>query len=147
MAFVPCPKCGAKFDVTSFTPGKKLRCSKCKEIFAVPGTQEAVPQAAVKQEARTSVKKSSSSSRMTPRPADDSPAPAGEKKPTRTFPKPSSKTVRPSSPKIDAEAPPEESAPKGKAKFAIIGLIVLLAGAGAYFWSPGDEAAAGPETY
>lgn len=31
-----CEKCNSKFDVTSFKPGQKLRCSECKTVMVVP---------------------------------------------------------------------------------------------------------------
>jgi tetratricopeptide (TPR) repeat protein len=37
-----CPSCGAKFDVSRFTPGTSLRCSKCKNVFQVPASDAAV---------------------------------------------------------------------------------------------------------
>lgn len=36
-----CAQCGAKFDVSNFAAGKKIRCAKCKTIFEVPADEEA----------------------------------------------------------------------------------------------------------
>lgn len=46
MRIVPCPTCGAKFDVEKYAPGSKLKCGKCKGVFAVPPPEEAEPVAA-----------------------------------------------------------------------------------------------------
>ncbi|KAF0243373.1 MAG: hypothetical protein FD180_3413, partial [Planctomycetota bacterium] len=37
MKLYECEECGARFDVSSFTPGKQLKCGKCKSVFTVPG--------------------------------------------------------------------------------------------------------------
>ncbi len=34
-----CASCGAKFDVSTFPEGKKIRCARCKEIFVVPAAE------------------------------------------------------------------------------------------------------------
>ncbi|MEK7484994.1 MAG: protein kinase [Planctomycetota bacterium] len=31
-----CNRCGAKFNIAHFTPGKKIRCTRCKQILSVP---------------------------------------------------------------------------------------------------------------
>ncbi|MBI2924048.1 MAG: DUF1570 domain-containing protein [Planctomycetes bacterium] len=36
MKLYECVECGARFDVSQFTPGKQLKCGKCKAIFTVP---------------------------------------------------------------------------------------------------------------
>lgn len=36
MNIVKCQHCGAKFDVTKMTPGTKIKCGRCKEVFTVP---------------------------------------------------------------------------------------------------------------
>ncbi|MHC4473632.1 MAG: protein kinase domain-containing protein, partial [Planctomycetota bacterium] len=33
---VACPHCGARFDVSTFHPGSKIRCGACKKILRVP---------------------------------------------------------------------------------------------------------------
>jgi hypothetical protein len=36
MKIYECVECGAKFDISTFTPGKQLKCGKCKAVFVVP---------------------------------------------------------------------------------------------------------------
>lgn len=139
MPLIPCPKCGAKFDVTSFTPGKKLRCSKCKEVFAVPtAAAEPVPAAVSKDGTRTSIKKKSS--QVVAKPPAEEPA----KRP--------SKMLRPPKPAAEPEPEPAESdaPPQGKKKaiLAIVGIVVLVGGGAAFFAGPGgDDSSAMTETY
>ena len=34
---VACPSCKAKFDVSAFRPGSKIRCGSCFKILRIPG--------------------------------------------------------------------------------------------------------------
>ncbi len=141
MPLIPCPACGAKFDVTSFTPGKKLRCSKCKEVFAVPTAAANVPAAAVKQETRTSIKKKSS--QVVAKPAAEEPSEA---------PRRPSKMIKPTKPPAEPEPEPatDEAPPKGKKKaiLALVGIVVVVGGGAAMFGMPGgDDSSAMNETY
>lgn len=137
MALVPCPSCGAKFEVGSFAPGKKLRCSKCKEVFAVP-TADPVPAAVSKKETRTSFQKKSSS--VSPKAA--AAAPEAPKRPK------SSKSLKAAPPEPDPVAEPEASQPeKSKAKLALIGVVVAVLGGGIFMAMPSDEEPATAETY
>ncbi|GEM_PF-6853210 len=145
MAFVPCPSCGAKFDVGTFAPGKKLRCSKCKEVFAVPagglaGAADPVPAAVSKKETRTSFQKKSSS--VSPK-APPAPPPEAPKRPK------SSKSFKPAPPEPEFEPAAGEAAPqeKSKAKLALIGVVVVVLGGAVFLAMPSDDESTAPETY
>lgn len=138
MALVPCPSCGARFDVGSFAPGKKLRCAKCKEVFTVP-SEAPVPAAASKKETRTSFQKKASTSTV------KAAAPDPPKRPTRA---PTSKSLMATPPASEPEEEVEVPQEKSKAKLALIGVVVLAVGGGAFLALSSKEAQGViPETY
>ncbi|MDZ7814492.1 MAG: hypothetical protein U5N86_00375 [Planctomycetota bacterium] len=37
---MPCPHCGKQYNISTFKPGMKFRCTECNEVVTVPGADE-----------------------------------------------------------------------------------------------------------
>jgi predicted Zn finger-like uncharacterized protein len=126
-----CPKCNARLKVSDTVAGKRIRCPKCKEPFAVPAQEEEEEVAPARAVTKPAEKKSSK-----PRVDDVEDA---EEKPVKRKPAPKEendedekprRTPKPARPEQDdEEANEEEKRPRGKKKKKPQGNPLILWGA------------------
>jgi len=116
---VACPSCQARFDVSAFRPGSKIRCGSCFKILRIPDRPggQAAP-APEKEAPKAPVPRKS---RGKPSPAKAAPAPAkkkAKKKPAEAPPKPEA----PTPPRKEKAKEKEKEEPKpAAAKESLVG--------------------------
>lgn len=126
MRIVPCPTCGAKFDVEKYAPGSKLKCGKCKGVFAVPPPEEPEPVAAA------AVEEEEESVGSSPSPRRPGAAARGAGRPG-SLRAGTGRKARPSREEEEGGGDDEPAAPRGRRRggFPLImgaaGLLVLVA--------------------
>ncbi|MBI1914248.1 MAG: hypothetical protein HYS12_05860 [Planctomycetes bacterium] len=76
---IDCPECGATLKPAKpLTPGKKVRCPKCDNVFVVPGAEDEEEQEAPARKAKTAAGKASRKPAPAEEPAPPPPAKAVE---------------------------------------------------------------------
>ncbi len=131
-----CASCGARFDVSKFPAGKKIRCARCKAIFEVPVAEAAAAGASAPaddsmEDARTQIRRKESEVAATAKPTARGGAKA---EPAGKAGRAAAATAEPPS-RSRAARDARPAAPAGKKSPAlliggIVGGVLVLAGLG-----------------